>query len=304
MYFTSLPDHTAPGFDETAHFSQFKKHNIVFNAESSNSYCDDHAGCLSIKTILQGEEWYGIDHRRLAVRPGQYLVLNDDQHYSCRIHEGEKVKCLSVFFQKDFAAAVFHDLLYSTEQQLDQPHTNNGILPEFFQTLNPLTSSLQSHLHQLVATLEKQNNNEFPTDELLIFLLGHLITAHRTDLKKKASINAIKASTRHELYKRVCMARDLLHSSYYEQLDLHKIGACSHLSVPQLVKQFRAAFGCTPHQYLIRIRLEHAASLLKQSSLPVQDISMDTGFESVSAFCRAFKSAYGLQPLLYRITSS
>jgi AraC family transcriptional regulator len=304
MYFTSLPDHTAPGFDEAAHFSRFKQHNIVFNAESSNSHCDDHAGCLSIKTILRGEEWYGIDGRQVAVRPGQYLVLNDDQQYSCRIQQKEKVKCLSVFFRKDFAAAVFQDLHNKTEQLLDEPFLSHGVIPEFYQTLNPVSPELQSQLWALVAALENNRNDESVADERLLFLLEHLLIAHRTDLKREAGIEAIKASTRQELYKRVCIARDLLHSSFNEQLDLHTIGASSCLSVPQLVRQFRSAFRCTPHQYLIRIRLHHAAALLSNTSQPVQEISMNTGFDTTSAFCRAFKSAYQLQPLQYRMAHS
>jgi AraC family transcriptional regulator len=304
MYFTSLPDHTAPGFDEAAHFSRFRQHNIVFNAESSNSFCDDHAGCLSIKTILRGEEWYGIDGRQLAVRPGQYLVLNDDQQYSCRIQQQEKVKCLSVFFRKDFAAAVFQDLHTKAEQQLDQPFLHPGVIPEFYQTLNPVTPELQSQLWALVAALENNRNDESVTDEHLLFLLEHLLISHRTDLKREAGIDAIKASTRQELYKRVCVARDLLHSSFNEQMDLKTISASACLSVPQLVRQFRSAFRCTPHQYLIRIRLEHAAALLRNTNQPVQDISMNTGFDTTSAFCRAFKSAYHLQPLQYRMAHS
>lgn len=101
MYFTSLPDNTDPAFDEELHFSRFKKQNIVFNAKSANSFCERHVGCLSIKTVLSGEEWYGVDNRQLAVRPGQFLLLNDDQDYSCRIDSAEEVRVLSVFSEKN-----------------------------------------------------------------------------------------------------------------------------------------------------------------------------------------------------------
>src|ERR1022692_2191701 len=102
MYFTSLPDHSKPGFDEQSHFGQFKKHNIIFNALSTYSNCDKHVGCLSFKTVLSGEEWYGIGNHRLAVRPGQFLVLNDEQTYSCRIEKGDEARVFSGFFKKEF----------------------------------------------------------------------------------------------------------------------------------------------------------------------------------------------------------
>ena len=56
MYFTQLPDHSIPGFDEQAHFDRFKKQNMIFNAFSRQSHCPNHVGCLSIKTALAGEE--------------------------------------------------------------------------------------------------------------------------------------------------------------------------------------------------------------------------------------------------------
>jgi len=85
MYFTSLPDHRNPDFDEPAHFSRFQQQNIIFNAISNKSHCDRHVGCLSIKTVRGGEEHYGVGKRRLTIRPGQLLILNNDQEYSCRI---------------------------------------------------------------------------------------------------------------------------------------------------------------------------------------------------------------------------
>ncbi|MBO9633980.1 MAG: helix-turn-helix transcriptional regulator [Chitinophagaceae bacterium] len=295
MYFTQLPDHSAPGFDEATHFSKFRKHNIVFNAESSNSYCDEHMGCLSIKTISKGTEWYGIDHHRLAVRPGHYLVLNNDQQYSCQIAREEKAHCLSVFFRNNFAAAVFHDM-QQKEDHLPEHPSHNHIIPEFYQTLQPLSPVLFCRLQFLISDLENDTNNEGITDEHLVFLLRHLLFTHRSDLKRQSSIPSIKVSTRHELYKRLCIARDILHSSFSDPLDLNQISQYSLLSVPQLVRQFRSVFHCTPYQYLIRLRMENAATLLTTTDQSVQGIAWTCGFANPSAFGRAFKSAYKCTP--------
>ncbi|MEV4883993.1 helix-turn-helix transcriptional regulator [Chitinophaga ginsengisegetis] len=300
MYFTSVPDHTEPGFDEALYFSKFKKHNIIINAESSGSRCDDHVGCLSFKTVLSGEEWYGIDRRRLVIRPGQFLVLNDDQRYSCRTDGNEKVKCLSVFFQKEFASSVFDDMLNSEETLLQYPSSDNKTAPEFFQTLNTITPDLQAQLTGLTTTIENRGYDAAMADERLVFLLRHLIGVHKSEMVRGDKVNAVKATTRKEIYKRLCIARDVLHSSYTENLDLYKISHLACLSVPQLIRQFKAVFHCTPYQYLIRIRLEHAARLLQHTNKPVQEITWICGFENTSAFCRAFKSAYGIQPMIFR----
>lgn len=300
MYFVSVPDHTEPGFDEALYFSKFKKHNIIINAESSHSYCDDHVGCLSIKTVLSGEEWYKIDNHRLAIRPGQFLILNDDQRYSCHTNRGEKVKFLSIFFKREFASSVFYDALNSEAALLESPSINNETAPEFFQTLNDITPDLQTQLSALITTIETGGYDEAKVDEYLVFLLRYLIRIHRSEMIRAAKVKAIKAATRNEIYKRLCIARDVLHSSYTENLDLSRVSSLACLSVPQLIRQFKSAFHCTPHQYLISIRLKHAAQLLQYSEKSVQEITWICGFENRSAFCRAFKSAYGIQPMVFR----
>lgn len=300
MYFTRLPDHTQPGFDEALHFDKFRKHNIIFHAESTNSHCDDHVGCLSIKTVLSGEETYGVDGRQLVIRPGQFLLLNNDQRYSCRISSKEKVRCLSLFFKNEFAASVLSDTLHSEEFSLDNPVVDDNSMPEFFQTLRPITPEMSRQITSLVQLLETTQYHEAMTDEHLVFLLRHLVRVHRSDVKSVAAVKAVKASTRKEVYKRLCTVKEILHASPGENMDLSKLGAQAGLSVPQLVRQFKSVFHTTPYQYLTDIRLKQAADLLQHTNEPVQHIAWRCGFEDAGAFSRAFKAAYGLQPTRFR----
>jgi AraC-like DNA-binding protein len=291
MYYTRLPDHSEPGFDEQRHFGQFKKHNVVFNAWSNGAHCEDHIGCLSLKTVLSGEEWYTIDRRRLAVRPGQFLILNDDQRYGCQVQKGEPVKVLSVFFKREFAAAVFRDCLCSEEASTDDPR--------LLQQLRDLTAHLDN-VGDRTAHLAHLDDHRGLTDEHLLFLLRQLVRTYKSEVNGTGRIDAVKASTRKEIYSRVCFAKDLLHSAYSEKLDLDTISKAACLSVPQLVRQFQYAFRLTPHRYLTRVRLHHATDLLRRTDLPVMDVSWQCGFDNPSAFGRAFKAQFGIQPAQYR----
>lgn len=303
MYLTSLPDHSSPDFDQDLHFRRFKMQNVVFNTVSSYSFCDDHVGCLSFKTILKGEEWYGINKRKLAIRPGQFLILNDEQNYSCKIDTMDKVRGLSVFFQKDFAAQVFQDTLKSEVELLDNPFYRNNEQPEFFQTLNDIDPELQLQLATLISGLEN-NGYDDGAEEQLFFLLSYLIRTLKSDTEKIADVSAIKPSSKIEIYKRLCIAKDFLHSTFMEKPDLKLLGSIACLSVPQLIRQFKSVFKVTPHQYLIQIKLKQAVDLLKNTDKPIHEITWSCGFENVSAFCRAFKSAYGFQPLMFRKTQA
>jgi AraC family transcriptional regulator len=301
MYFISLPDHTKSDFNEEAHFSKFRKHNIIFNALSTNSHCDYHVGCLSIKTVLSGEEWYGISHRRLAIRPGKFLILNDDQPYSCHIANAGSVRTLSVFFKKEFASSVFQDAVANEETLLDNPFCTGGKTPEFLQTLNDIDPMMHQQLCGLIISLNKWGYDNFRVDEYLVFLLHHLIRVHQSDVKRLGNVKALKPNTRAEIYKRVCVAKDIIHSNYKDKLDLNAVSAAACLSIPQLIRQFKSVFKTTPHQYLCGIRLRHAEELLIRTTKPVSEITWECGFENTSAFCRAFKSAYGARPGSFRL---
>lgn len=297
MYFTSLPDHSQPGFDEQLHFSHFRKSNVIFNTTAQAGGCDAHVGCLSIKTIQEGEEWYGIGSRNLVVRPGQFLILNDNQTYSCRVNEA---RVFSIFFKREFAADVFQDCKASEESLLDNPFNANTASPEFFQTLHEIDATLQFKLSSLGAILDAKGYDADEVSECLLYLLRQLIQVYKMEGGQALRVNAIKPSTKGEIYKRLCLAKDVLHTSFKGKLDLDAISTASCLSTPQLIRQFKAVFQCTPHQYLMRLRLCHAAELLATNQEQVNSISIQIGFEDTSAFCRAFKAAYGVTPEVYR----
>jgi AraC family transcriptional regulator len=300
MYFTQLPDHNNPGFDEQVHYGRFKKQNIVFNAFSRQSHCPNHVGCLSLKTTLAGEEWYGVDNHKIAVRPGQFLVLNNDQSYSCQIHRGEGARVLSVFFEKDFAAAVFHDMLYNEERLLDRGTDDNNV-PEFFQTLHPVDEVLSRQLAALVGELEMEGYERSRTDEQLVLLLRYLVSTFKKETRLKDQVSAVKTSTKVEILRRLCIAKDLLHSDFQQPLDLGALGKAACLSTPQLIRQFKTVFKQTPHQYLVGIRLQHAAKKLKTSDVLVSELAWHCGFNDPSAFGRAFRKTYGISPERYRV---
>ena len=138
------------------------------------------------------------------------------------------------------------------------------------------------------------------TDEYLVFLLRHLIQTHKTELSQTKQINAVKMATKMELFKRLCVAKDMIQSSYRSCLDLRAVSKTACLSIPQLIRHFKSVWHLTPHRYLIKVRLQQAAGLLKKTALPVHEISWQCGFENTSAFCRAFKSTYGVPPDRFR----
>jgi AraC-like DNA-binding protein len=95
-------------------------------------------------------------------------------------------------------------------------------------------------------------------------------------------------------------ARDLADARYREPLDVPTLAGAARLSPSHFSREFRRAFGETPHQYLLTRRLERAAALLRNTDRSVAEICLDVGLRSVGSFTTSFGRAYGLSPTAYR----
>ena len=95
-------------------------------------------------------------------------------------------------------------------------------------------------------------------------------------------------------------AKDLIDARYRERLEVEALARASHLSIAHFSREFRRAFGETPHQYLLTRRLERAAALLRNTDHSVVDICMAVGLRSVGSFTTSFGRAYGRTPTAYR----
>jgi AraC-like DNA-binding protein len=95
-------------------------------------------------------------------------------------------------------------------------------------------------------------------------------------------------------------ARDLADARYREPLDVPTLARAAHLSPAHFSREFRRAFGETPHQYLLTRRLERAAALLRTTDRTVADICLTVGLRSIGSFTTSFGRMFGLSPTAYR----
>jgi AraC-like DNA-binding protein len=95
-------------------------------------------------------------------------------------------------------------------------------------------------------------------------------------------------------------AKDLADARYFEPLDVGDMANAASLSRAHFSRQFRRAFGESPHAYLLTRRLERAAALLRTTDRSVAAICHSVGLESVGSFTSSFTRTYGIPPTEYR----
>ncbi|MFL5918085.1 MAG: helix-turn-helix domain-containing protein [Gaiellaceae bacterium] len=95
-------------------------------------------------------------------------------------------------------------------------------------------------------------------------------------------------------------AKDLIDARYRDALDVPALARAARLSPAHFSREFRRAFGETPHQYLLTRRLERAAAMLRTTDHSVADICLSVGLSSVGSFTTSFRRVYGMTPTAYR----
>jgi AraC family transcriptional regulator len=87
-------------------------------------------------------------------------------------------------------------------------------------------------------------------------------------------------------------------------LTLDQMAAAAHLSAYHFARQFKAATGMPPHQYVIARRVERAQPLLHpDQDLSLAEIAARVGFSDQSQFSHHFKRLVGVTPRQFRTSA-
>ena len=89
----------------------------------------------------------------------------------------------------------------------------------------------------------------------------------------------------------------------HEAIELESAASEAGLSPFHFLRIFAQVLGVTPHQYLVRSRLRHAARLLADGARSITDIAFDVGFGDLSNFVRTFHRAAGVSPRGFRMVA-
>src|SRR6266567_6625770 len=84
------------------------------------------------------------------------------------------------------------------------------------------------------------------------------------------------------------------------EIDLEHAAGEAGVSPFHFLRLFSSVLGVTPHQYLVRSRLRHAARLLADEDISITDVAYDVGFGDLSNFVRTFHRAAGVSPRRFR----
>lgn len=131
--------------------------------------------------------------------------------------------------------------------------------------------------------------------------IGHILAARFVEVASGKTRKQAAPTARDR--RRAVEAALWIDDNSQSEVDLEQAARQVGLSPFHFLRLFSSVLGVTPHQYLVRSRLRHAARLLADEDIAVTEIAYDVGFGDLSNFVRTFHRAAGVSPTKFRQAS-
>jgi AraC family transcriptional regulator len=224
--------------------------------------------------------------RRAEYGPGSVGVNAPGRESVFRWRSSDQLRLESLHLR--FPPAALHQALDDfgvAHQDVERLDTLNLEDPYVSMSLSALRRALDEEAAGLYADMVAES------------LLTHLVYTNLAGAGKQARVVPDPSLLGDRELQRVV---DHMRDRIGEDVRLDELAGLVNISKFHFLRTFTKATGVTPHRYLTRLRLHHAAGLLRNTRLSVQQIAMTCGYTSASRFAAAFRQQYGLTPAGYR----
>src|SRR5262249_36102073 len=145
-------------------------------------------------------------------------------------------------------------------------------MPDFTENLQPHDRVVSPVLRFIRAHLMHGSADEAWCEEQLLFLLARMRSHHKNVLHQVDRLAMIRPATRWEVYRRIGLATDFLHTHYAQEVDLQTLSSVAYLSKYHFLRLFTLVHAVTPRVYLQRKRVNVAVRLLESTDLTLSEI--------------------------------
>lgn len=215
--------------------------------------------------------------------PGDVFQLPPATWKLPRWTHAHEMACLVL--QKNFIRITYVDIT--------APTGTRPLCNTFFHTAQPPSKEIRQ-LAELLARIGLDDDHAGVTPDLfraLLHLVRHALVNDCAPEIPKARMTFLKI-------------RNYLLENFTAELSREEVARKFHLNSSYLSRLFHEQEGCSFSAFLIRLRLERAAMLLRETDLLVDEIADSCGYRSTTFFSAAFKHVYGIPPGRYRCECS
>ncbi len=249
-----------------------------------------HGGSFSLKMVLSGQEHYEIGARRIILRPGEFLFINENETYASRIEE--RTEAISIFAPPAEALSAVNSAAAKISDVLDAP-TEREENPEVGQILFKSSEHSIAALHILINAIDAEDRLE--THHSMQALMAEALCDLFQSSPPRTFAGVKKRSTRDELRGRIVRAKQAIDDTKGQYANLDDLAALACLSKYHFLRYFTSVYGVSPAAYARRQRLEEAGRTISRVG-NVTIAARRAGYRDLRAFDRAYRRVLGEPP--------
>src|SRR5262245_15328072 len=239
---------------------------------------EERHGAVCIAAVTEGTFQYRSSHGSTVLAPGAVLLGNSGFCFECRHEHAAGDRCLAFHFDPALWESVVAETPGVRLTAFDIPR------------LPPLPA-----LAPLLAAAEgaRDLGDAAGLEEMALRIAGAVATL------QAGRKPALRPPSRDET-RRVSDAVRRIEARANEAHPLAALADDAGLSRYHFLRVFRHVLGMTPHQFVLRTRMHHAAVRLRGSRDTISAVAFDAGFNDLSTFNRRFRRIMGVSPRQWR----
>lgn len=246
----------------------------------------EYSQSFSISFVRKGNFLFNVFRHSLDSYNGCILITKPFYERTVTHSHAVPDECTILEFRNDFYMQI----------QERYPHSKFFTDNDLHSTL--LRTNMETEfLHFMVTQLALQRSgSKLQIDQLVMQVIDKVLGAV-TDYEPDERIHA-KLKKNH--LTTIERAKEYITGNFTQDISLMEIAAYCYVSPFHFSRIFKTFTSCSPHQYLLSIRLQHAAMLLGNTQMTVGNVAFTSGFNSIEYFTAAFRQQYKCPPAKFR----
>ncbi len=240
---------------------------------------------IEILYFHQGKALVKCGNQPFVAQKGDVVIINPFE-----LHQVNYAGCETIF-----DCIMIDSSLYRDATSVSEEHRLFQLLADSRIGFKTLVQNDEEIIHSIETICREDKTRTLFYDMAIrthvLDLLVHLFRRHvQNDVSFYRLIENLQQ------YDRIQPALDLMRSQLGEHIALEELAAACHLSASHFCRLFRQITGYSPIQYLLDLRLQEAATLLKRTDKTISQIAYEVGFDDIGYFSRKFKTQFGFSP--------
>jgi AraC family transcriptional regulator len=276
---------------------KYDNNTVVFSA-LSDFYNTVNTEGFAIKYVVDGVERYTLDGEKYPIQAGEYLLSNASNEGHVEIESRKTVKGVCINITPNMLAEVVASHCVPntayTDITLGQFFNSNHFLENKY---NAKHTTLGKILIEMGLSIGKKSlDSGLLNNEFFYAISEKIVADHIPIFKQLQTIPSVKPSTKKDLFRRVSKGKDYIDAAFLTHLTIEAVAQEACMSEYHFFRLFKSVFGVSPHQYILKKRLELGHAILSQDKDSVSTAAFESGFSDIHAFSKAFKKYYGFAP--------